>query len=313
MSWAFTFNVPALGDVHQLVERLKTGSLHGSLKAISEFCIQCKAGSPLLCVEFCALWEVKRRHIDQLRGYAEGPTPQEVVNALKTKRRFAILRTLAPQALRVPELTRRLNDSGHTIRPRDVEDLLAQLTRYRLVTDEGDAYHLSAAGSTIVAALDGVLAALPRRSKGREEAVLLALDEGAKTRKDLGNSVPRHDLAPTLRRLVAQQLVTRSEPAARVLYFTAKRRPTRKLTPTELRIFKALPKHGLSATELSDAVGINRRRVYRYLRRLIIRRHVVKRVVTPTYHLTETGRRLAGGLRVVHDLCQREVPPALVD
>jgi DNA-binding MarR family transcriptional regulator len=124
--------------------------------------------------------------------------------------------------------------------------------------------------------------------------------------------VPRHELALPLRRLEAQKLVTRSEPTARVLYFAAKRRPTRKLTPTELRIFKALPKHGLSATELSDAVGINRRRVYRYLRRLTIRRHVVKRVVTPTYRLTEAGRRLVEGLRAVHDLYQREEPTSLM-
>lgn len=310
MSWTLTFNAPAPRAVHQLVERVKTGNLHGSLKEITEFCAQCKTGSPLLCVEFCALWEVKRQHLDQLRGYAEGPTPQEVVNALKTTRRFAILRTLSDQTLRVPELARRLSADGHAARPHDVEALLAQLARYRLVTDVDGVYRLSPAGSTIVAALDGTLGALPRRSKGREEAVLLALHEGAKTRDALGSIVPRHELAQTLRRLAAQNLVARSDPAARVLYFTAKRRPTRKLTPTELRIFKALPKHGLSATELSDVVGINRRRVYRYLRRLIIRRHVVKRVVTPTYHLTEVGRRLAEGLRAVHDLYQREVPVA---
>jgi predicted transcriptional regulator len=312
MSWTFTFNAPAPRDVHHLVERLKTGNLHGSLKAISEFCAQCKTGSPLLCVEFCALWEVKRKHIDQLKGYTEGPTPQEIVNALKTKRRFAILQALAAQALRVPDLARRLSDDGYAGRPHDVEVLLAQLARYRLVTEENGVYRLSAAGTTIVTALGGVLAALPRHSKGREEAVLLALDEGAKTRDGLAGAVPRHELALPLRRLEAQKLVTRSEPTARVLYFAAKRRPTRKLTPTELRIFKALPKHGLSATELSDAVGINRRRVYRYLRRLTIRRHVVKRVVTPTYRLTEAGRRLVEGLRAVHDLYQREEPTSLM-
>ena len=63
-----------------------------------------------------------------------------------------------------------------------------------------------------------------------------------------------------------------------------------------MRIFKALPKEGISVRDLTEKVGISARRVYKYLRWLKHKRHVEKAEKTAFYKVTDAGRRVAQSL-----------------
>lgn len=99
-------------------------------------------------------------------------------------------------------------------------------------------------------------------------------------------------------------MIIKSNLSGHIFYYASKKRPTRKLSPTEMRIFKALPKEGISVRELSEKVGISARRVYKYLRRLRCKRHIEKVEKTTVYKVTDTGRRLAQSLNTAYTLIQ---------
>jgi predicted transcriptional regulator len=65
------------------------------------------------------------------------------------------------------------------------------------------------------------------------------------------------------------------------------------LSPTEKRIFKAIPKTGIPARSLSREVGINLRRTYKYLRRLRDKKLVFALKMPRTYELTQSGTEIA--------------------
>ena len=71
-----------------------------------------------------------------------------------------------------------------------------------------------------------------------------------------------------------------------------------------MRIFKALPKEGISVRDLRKKVGISVRRVYKYLRQLRYKRHVEKVKKTAVYKVTDVGRRLAQSLSTAYTLIQ---------
>jgi len=69
-----------------------------------------------------------------------------------------------------------------------------------------------------------------------------------------------------------------------------------------MKIFKALPKEGISAKDLQEKVGVNTRRIYKYLRRLRYKRHVKKGEKLALYSITDTGRSLAKSLNTANSL-----------
>jgi DNA-binding MarR family transcriptional regulator len=114
--------------------------------------------------------------------------------------------------------------------------------------------------------------------------------------------VPKGSLYRSLKRLQNRNLIVKSKLTGRVFYFKTKRRATRKLSQTEMKIFKALPREGISARDLRGKVGVNLRRVYKYLRRLRYKRHVKKEEKAVFYNVTDTGRSLAQSLNVAYNL-----------
>ena len=95
-------------------------------------------------------------------------------------------------------------------------------------------------------------------------------------------------------------MIIDSSPSDRVFYFRTKRALSlERLSPTQKRMCGAIPDKGVSARELSVVVGINLRRVYRYLRGLRGKKLAFRRAIPAKYELTERGRKIAEFLREI--------------
>jgi len=105
--------------------------------------------------------------------------------------------------------------------------------------------------------------------------------------------VPSKSLSRVLTRLRKRRLITKNPDSEYVLYHKIKGQPKIKLSPTEKRIFKAIPKAGISTRDLSNRVGINLRRTYKYLRRLRNNTLVLALRMPRTYELTQSGTEIA--------------------
>jgi predicted transcriptional regulator len=152
--------------------------------------------------------------------------------------------------------------------------------------------------------MNSEIARLPLHSKGNEEKILITLLSGPKSYNELTKIVPNGSLYRSLKRLKRSDLIIKSNLSGHIFYYASKRRPTRRLSPTEMRIFKALPKEGISVRNLSEKVGISVRRVYKYLRRLRRKRHIEKVEKTAFYKVTDAGRHLAQPLNTAYTLIQ---------
>jgi predicted transcriptional regulator len=184
--------------------------------------------------------------------------------------------------------------------------------RHRYVTPLADAslleeragvFTLTRKGKSIYALITTTdIAKLPLPSQGSDEKLLKALLAGPQTAEALRDVVPYGALRQSLQRLQKRKLLDTPTLTGRVFYYATKKRPTRKLSPTELKVFKALPPEGLSAKDLRDRVGISLRRVYTYLTRLKYKRHVRKEAKAAVYRLTEAGQRVAQAITLTSSL-----------
>jgi DNA-binding IclR family transcriptional regulator len=69
-----------------------------------------------------------------------------------------------------------------------------------------------------------------------------------------------------------------------------------------MKIFKALPKEGITVKDLSEKVGLNVGGLYRYLRRLRYKRHVKKEEKPTLYSITKAGMALEQSLNIARKL-----------
>jgi predicted transcriptional regulator len=138
--------------------------------------------------------------------------------------------------------------------------------------------------------------------KEYDEKILRTLLVGSKSLDQLAEILPKTLLYRSLNRLENRGLITKSTLSGRIFYFATKKRPTKKLAPTEMKLFKALTREELSVRDLSERVGISVGRVYELLRRLRLKRHVKKEKKFTSYRLTDTGKSLAQSLNILNNL-----------
>jgi predicted transcriptional regulator len=93
-------------------------------------------------------------------------------------------------------------------------------------------------------------------------------------------------------RLRAKRLLAERADSHYVFYHRAKGRPKMRLSPTEKRVFDAIPQIGIPAHSLPGIVGINLRRTYKYLRKLREKKLVFALKTKRTYELTAQGREI---------------------
>jgi len=288
-----------------LVKKLETGENREAVfMEIKEICENCRPLSPIMCVELCQIWRLKREYRDAFL-LVEKPSLPELLNLMKNSRRLKIMESLIEKPFSLKDIRDGLKEIGYyhslsTLR----DNYITPLEDADFIQKEDNLYKITSRGKIIYNVLiNSEITKLPIQSR-YDEKILMTLLSGPKSYNELTEIVPNGSLYRSLKRLKRSDLIIKTNLSGHIFYFATKRRPTRRLSPTEMRIFKALPKEGISVRDLTEKVGISARRVYKYLRRLRHKRHVEKVEKTTFYRVTDAGRRLAQSLNAAYNLIQ---------
>lgn len=271
-------------------------SLLEILEHAENYCKDCETVSPMICVERCDVWKVKNEILEIRRIVNQKDHAIELLNVLKNGRRLKILDALMERPRSLKELQEYLKKMGYQhSRSTIIHAYVKPLLDTGLVKRERTRYRLTFYGKSFHGILKGFFLRdlLPIHSCCYEEVVLRELKTKPKTFNELAVLVPPKSLSRVLTRLRKRRLITKNPRSDYVFYHKIKGRPEVRLSPTEKRIFKAIPKTGISARSLSKEVGINLRRTYKYLRRLRNKKLVFALKMPRTYELTQSGTEIA--------------------
>ena len=275
------------------------------LRRAEGICRYCEPVSPLICIERCEIWKMKNDFLEMSGMLCADDHMHDLLNAVKNSRRREVIEALSAHPRGTKGLQKYLKSKGyyhsqHTIASEYVEPLI----NAGLVKKDGDRHRLTLYGKKFCEVLNqfNVEHPLPPHSRCYEEIMLKELKDGPKSYADLVGSVTQKSLSRSLKRLREDGLVKRSKSREYVFYFRTKKVPKNTFSPTEKKVYETIPEAGISARELSKAVGINLRRTYKYLRRLRQRRLVFARKKPGTYELTPSGMELADFLEETANL-----------
>ena len=282
-----------------------TATLVEALKEVDSLCQYCEPASPMICAEQCQIWKTKNELLEMNGTLCADNYFCGLLNAMKNDRRREIIDALSEGPHSIEDLQEYLKAKGYnhslrTIATSYVEPLLET----GLVTRDRNTHRLTLYGQKFRDILNrfDVKNPLPPHSRCYEEIVLKKLTDGPKSYANLAESLTQKSLSRSLKRLIENGLVTKSRTPVYVFYFRTKKVPKWAFSPTEKKIYKAIPEFGISARDLSREVGINLRRIYKYLRRLRKRRLVFSRKKPRTYELTPSGMELANFLEETANL-----------
>jgi len=271
-------------------------TLQQTLQVMKERCKECEPISPLLCVEECETWKVKKELQEINNAISSENHELKLLNAMKNRRRITILQVLGERPILLGDLQKKLGKKGFHHSQKTLSQYLTPLTNAGLIHNSGKRLKLTLYGGKIrdTIAKYGDEGRLPIHSSGYEERILRDLLENPRTRRDLLKKVPAKSLSRTLKRLRENNLILNNSNLDRVNYFRTKRSLSlEKLSPTPRRMCEAIPEVGISARALSETIGINLRRTYKYLRSLRGKKLAFRRNIHNDYHLSEIGQRIA--------------------
>jgi predicted transcriptional regulator len=267
-----------------------------TLKQMDSLCNRCRPLTPTVCLEQCEIWKTRNQLLEMNGRLSKSDYTNELFNALKNDRRLAVVEALSERSHTAAELQEHLKSRGyyhsqHTI----ISEYVEPLADIGFVSQDAEDCSLTLYGQRFSHLLKSFDAEnpLPPHSSCYEEMVLRELKNGSKSYAELAETVNTDSLSRPLKRLVAQGLVTKSRSSSYIFYFRTKKVPKRPFSPTERRVYEAIPPEGIDTQELSTNVGISLRRTYKYLRRLRKRCLVFSRKKLRTYELTPSGMRLA--------------------
>jgi len=288
---------------HRLLSKIveSSPSLAEIYERVDDYCKTCRTPSPMTCVEECALWKVKNEVL-RLNGIVNKDDHlSNLFNAIKSERRLKILDELSQRPSSTKELQEHLKNHGYYHSRQTIDEYIKPLVKAGLAKEEGKRYILTLYGRKIHDVVNrlNLNNLLPTRSSCYEEVVLEELANGPKTREELLKSVHLKSLPRAIRRLQRRKLIIKNKTSEYIFYFKNKNRTNNQLSPTEKRVFAAIPDAGMSARQLSKEVGITLRRTYQYLRRLREKKLVFAQKKPLTYELTTDGRKIANFLEAV--------------
>jgi predicted transcriptional regulator len=286
---------------HQWLSKVvdNTGELVEISKQLDSICQYCELASPMVCVERCEIWEAKNEFLEMNGTLCADDHVHNLLNAVKNDRRQKVIEALSERPRSIKELQEYLKGKGYYHSRRTIaSEYVEPLVDVGLVKEDGGKYRLTVYGRKLKDVLRkfNIEDSLPSHSRCYEEIVLRKLKDGPKTYEDLAESVTQKSLPRSIKRLTEKGMVTKSKSREYVFYFKTKKVPKKAFSPTERKVYEAIPEAGVSARELSKKVGINLRRIYKYLRRLRRRRLVFTRKKPRTYELTSSGREVANFL-----------------
>jgi DNA-binding HxlR family transcriptional regulator/predicted transcriptional regulator len=288
--------LPKVGSNKPFAKTTESKSLLEVLEHTENYCKNCETVSPMICVERCDVWKVKNEILETRRIVNQKDHAIRLLNALKNERRLKILGALMERSRSLRELQEYLKKTGHQHSLSTIVNVYVKpLLDTGLMKRERKRYQLTFYGKNSHGILKGFFLReyLPIHSCCYEEEVLRELKAIPRTFNELAALVPPKSLSRVLTRLRKRRLITKNPSSEYVFYHKIKDQPKIKLSPTEKRIFEAIPKAGISARDLSKEVGINLRRTYKYLRRLRDNELVFALRMPRTYELTQSGTEIA--------------------
>lgn len=298
------------GTYTEILNKLKYGqSSEAVLKEIQEICENCRPSSPIMCIELCEIWKLKREYRDEYVALQNKPNLIKLLKAAQHDTRREILEMLLEKPTSLLEIYETLKTPDSPISLNQARNKHIQpLIEATLIHQEDERYYITATGKNIYNILTNFeLDSYPLHANGHDEEVLRALYSTPHTYNELTDVIPKNAVYRSLNRLQEQGLIVKSEFSGRVVYFATKRRPTRKLSPVESQIFKALIKEALPVKEISEKVGVSVRRVYEYLKQLRYKQHVAKEEKPILWKITEKGKALAESLNIAYNMLQHGV------
>jgi predicted transcriptional regulator len=218
-----------------------------------------------------------------------------VLNAIKNSRRRKVIDALHERPRGTKGLQEYLKHKGYSHSQRTITNQYVEpLLKTGLIKRDGTKYRLTLYGTRFHQILSrfNIENPLSPHSRCYEEIVLKKLRTKPLTYAELSESLTQKSLSRTLKRLLEKGLITRSANLEYVFYFRTKKVPKKPFSPTEKKVYTSIPDTGTSARQLSNQVGINIRRTYKYLRKLRKRRLVFTRKKPRTYKLTLNGEKL---------------------
>jgi predicted transcriptional regulator len=286
-----------------LYRNVQPGNHDLSLEELQNRCRACSITNPLVCKDVCDFWKLKQEYLSLRKDLPERTTTATLIAVLAEQSNREMLRTLNEKSGTLEDLQTRL---GTAVRSLETEEALDSLVRVGLADLHGQEYHITTVGQAI---LDSVRKA-PSLGLGideQNEKVLMLLANGTRSLEELEQQIPRIELSRILRQLEAHGVIAKDR-CGKILYFATKRRPTRKLSSTELVIFKSLPKDGISPHQLSAKLNISLPKLYRYLRLLRYKRHAIRRKQGTNFELTSMGVQIVEALAQVGRIVQNLSP-----
>lgn len=265
-------------------------------KQLDSICQYCDLTSPIVCVERCKIWEAKKEFMKMRGILCADEHVHNLLNAAKNDRRQRVIEALYERPRSIKGLQEYLKNKGYYhSRGTIVSEYVEPLVDVGIVKAESDKYELTVYGRKFKKVLDefNLENSLPSHSRCYEEIILTKLKDGPKTYTDLSESVVQKSLSRAMKRLTEKGMVNKSKTRDYIFYFRTKKVPKKAFSPTEKKVYETIPEVGASARELSKNIGINLRRIYKYLRRLRKKRLVFTRKRPRTYELTPSGRDVA--------------------
>ncbi len=270
-----------------ILDRRIDPSLNLDLEEMKRRCNSCRVSNPLVCRETCEVWRLKSIQNSLRKEIPDRPDRSTITSATRNPESLKFLHRLSQ------------GRTNTQVKPEESKDYVKELLQAGLIFVDKNTYRLTSAGEKILETLSMYPLELSEKTEALDEKVLTLLLGGTSTFESLSQTVPRTELTTALRRLNASGLLNRTSSQGDVLYFTTKRRPTRHLLPKELKVFKGIPKTGITARELSKKLDLTKPATYRYLRRLRYRRHVVRRTQELAFGLTPKGSQIAQFLTAI--------------
>ena len=278
------------------------------IRNLEQKCRNCNTISPIICVSDCKTWKIKNQ-IRNLHEKTHGPNFLErLFNALKNKRRLQLLNIIAKRHNSLTQLQTQLRSQGHThSRQTIVEEYLIPMVQVGLVQESQNPYAATLLGSSVnrvVKDFQEFETVLPSHSECNEEKVLMTLLHAPRTLEEIRSAVPSKNAPRVLSRLQKTGLLQTPREKDYVFFFKTRRDPgLSSQSITERKMYDSIPEDGISAKRLACKVCISLRRTYKYLRRLKGKKLVFVRKKPLTYSLTDKGRKLAGILKALKDIC----------
>jgi predicted transcriptional regulator len=144
---------------------------------------------------------------------------------------------------------------------------------------------------------------LPAHSECYEEMLLRALLSGPKTFENIETVISSKIASRILKRLRQVGLIQTPEERDYIFFFRSKRDPNKEsFSPTERRIYDAIPNEGISAGKLAKETELSMRRTYKYLRGLKGKKLIFVRRTPKAYGLTDKGEMLASVLQELQQI-----------